>query len=380
LDDSPARVTPRCPHFGPGKCGGCHWQHIDYDAQLDFKHQVVIDQLARVGGFPEVMVHPVIPSPNPWQYRTHVTFSISVSGEPGFIATDDEHIIPIEECHIIRPELLDLFWSLDLEKIPNLERVRLQMGTESDDLLIVLSAKEDEQPELEVDTPASVSFLTGEDISLPMIGTGKVHYTVRGKTFQCTGGAFFQVNLPQAEVLVDQVLARLDLKGGENVLDLYAGGGLFTAFIADVAARVTYVESYPLSVDDADVNLAAYDNIDLIEGMVEDVLQELTAEPDAEPDADDDQDDPDLVTHYDAVVLDPPRAGLEPEALDALAALGAPKIVYVSCDLATFARDAKRLAAKGYTLQDVQPVDLFPQTYHIELVSTFLKATANGDA
>jgi 23S rRNA (uracil1939-C5)-methyltransferase len=116
------------------------------------------------------------------------------------------------------------------------------------------------------------------------------------------------------------------------------------------------VESYPPAVTDADSNLTAFDNVDLIEGAVEEVLPEL-----------------DSTTHFDVVVLDPPRAGLEAAALDALAALEAAKIVYVSCDVATFTRDAKRLASKGYRLVDVQPVDMFPQTWHIELVATLEK-------
>ncbi|MCC7207490.1 MAG: class I SAM-dependent RNA methyltransferase, partial [Anaerolineae bacterium] len=115
LEPSEARVYPRCPHFGPGRCGGCQWQHIDYPAQLDFKRQVVIDQLARIGGFQDAYVHPTLPSPDPWQYRSRVTFRLTDDGRLGFVATDDQHIIPIEECHIIRPELLDLFEQLQVE-------------------------------------------------------------------------------------------------------------------------------------------------------------------------------------------------------------------------------------------------------------------------
>lgn len=351
IKQSEWRVEPRCPHFGAGKCGGCHLQHMDYAAQLEFKRQVVVDQLARIGGFHDVIVHPTIGSPDPWAYRSHVTFHATKNGELGFIRTDNEHIIPIEECHIIRPELLDLFYAVDLEGIDTLDRVRLQVGSDSDDITLILNTVDDEEPEIESDIPASINFITKDGIPVHLIGKDHLTYTVKGHTFRVTAGGFFQVNLAQAEALVDQVLTRLDLKGHERVIDLFAGVGLFTAFMAERANHVTSVESYPPAVSDADQNLDQFDNIDLIEGDVEDVLPELEGK-------------------FDAVVLDPPRAGLEGDALDALADLRPQKIIYVSCDLATFARDAKRLVAQGYTLLDVQPVDMFPHTASIELVAT----------
>jgi len=355
LEPAESRVYPRCPHFGPGRCGGCHWQHIDYPAQLEFKRQVVLDQMMRVGGFREITVHPTIPSPNPWEYRSHVTVHMTKDGQPGFISTDDEHIYPIDECHIIRPELLEVLQALAVDPIdsPNLERVRLQVGSAPDDVVVALSTSDGEVPSIEIDLPVSVSFLDPDDAPEALIGAGTVQYVVKDHIFRVTAGGFFQVNLAQAETLVDLVLDRLQLTGSENVLDLYSGVGLFTAFLAERAALVTAVEGYPPAVDDADVNLANFTNVELIEGAVEDVLPEL--------------DDPD--THYAAAVIDPPRTGLEPKALDSLAAIAPPVIVYVSCDPATLARDAKRFAAKGYTLVDVQPVDMFPQTYHIEAVA-----------
>ncbi len=354
LEPSASRVTPRCPHFGPGRCGGCHWQHIDYPAQLEFKRQVVIDQMERLGSFHDLTVHPTVASPDPWQYRSHTTFHPTGDRRLGFVATDDEHVIPVEECHIIRPELLDLFYSLDLREIDNLDRVRLQVGTDGAERLVVLSTTDDGLPEIESDLPVSISFLSSDNAPMALIGASAVHYTIKERTFRVTAGSFFQVNLPQAEILVDLMLNRLDVQAGDAVLDLYAGVGLFTAFLAARAARVTAVESYPPAVSDADANLADFDNVDLIEGAVEDAL-------------------PEQAGPYAAAVVDPPRTGLEPAALDALAALSPRQIVYVSCDPATLARDAKRLVAKGYQLIDVQPVDMFPQTYHIEAVATFTR-------
>jgi 23S rRNA (uracil1939-C5)-methyltransferase len=265
--------------------------------------------------------------------------------------------VPIQECHIIRPELQDLLESLDLEALKgsNLSHIRLQVGTDGEERLIALSTLDNLPPSVEIDLPLSVSFLAEDGRPQTLIGAGKVHYSIKGRTFQATAGSFFQVNLSLTEQLVDLTLARLALQGTENVLDLYSGVGLFTAFLAERAASVTAVEGFPTAVDDADSNLSDLSNVTLIEGLVEDVL-------------------PELDETFDAVVLDPPRGGVEATALDALAALAPAKVVYVSCDPATLARDAKRLLAKGYALQDVQPLDMFPQTYHIEAVATFVRA------
>jgi 23S rRNA (uracil1939-C5)-methyltransferase len=355
FNPSPDRVRPRCPHFGPGKCGGCHWQHIDYPAQLRFKEQIVRDQFARLGGLPDVRVLPIIASPDEWAYRDHVTFSLTPDGKLGFVATDNQTVIPIQECYIIRPELLDLFEQINLEDIPNLTRVRLQVGSDAADRLMLISTEDDQPPEVEIDFPASVNFLLSDNEPFNLIGSTHVNYTIKGRTFRVTAGGFFQVNLPQAETLVDLVLEALDLRGDESVLDLYAGVGLFTAFIAERASLVTSVESYPPAVTDADDNLHDFENIDLIEGSVEDVLFNLEGP-------------------FDAAVVDPPRQGLDREALEALIEHKPRTIVYVSCDPATLARDAKQLVAAGYTLDAVQPVDMFPQTFHIEAVTRFTLA------
>lgn len=351
---SPDRVVPRCPHFGPGKCGGCHWQHSDYTAQLRFKEQVVRDQMQRIGGIPDPVVYPTIPSPEPWRYRSHVTFSVTPEGHLGFVSTDNIHILPITECHIIRPELQELFHELAFD-LPTLDRVRLQVGSDRDDRMVALSTSDDEPPGLEADIRASVNFLASDNVPMNMVGTSYVEYTVNGRTFRVTAGSFFQVNLPQAERLVEIALERLELQGGESVLDLYAGVGLFTAFIAEHAGLVTSVESYPPALSDADRNLDGFENVELIEGNVEDVLGAL--------------DGP-----FDAALVDPPRQGLEGVALDGIVRHKPRVIVYVSCDPATLARDTKRFAGQGYRLRDVQPVDMFPQTFHIEAVATFDRA------
>ncbi len=353
-DASPDRVEPSCSHYKQGGCGGCQWQHIAYPAQLRLKRIVMIDQLQRVGKLDRPSVRETLPGPvGEWAYRVKATFHTDTSGALGFWSDDNRRIIPIEECHIIRPELMDLLGELDFEGTPEIDRVRLQVGTDGE-LMITLSATDDRPPSLETDMPISINFLLSDNVPINLIGGTNTRYEVNGRWFRVTAGGFFQVNPAAAGLLVDEVMHGLNLHGDESVLDLYSGVGLFSAFIAPDAGMVTTIESYPPAVTDAEVNLAEFDNIDLIEGPVEAVLADAPGP-------------------YDLAVVDPPRTGMAPRALDALVAHAPRVLMYVSCDPATLARDAQRLLRQGYRLESVQPVDMFPQTFHIESVSRFVR-------
>ncbi len=301
LDASPQRVPPRCPHFGV--CGGCHYQHIAYPAQLDFKTQVVRDQLERVGKFASPPVERALPSPAAWEYRNSVAFSPTEDGRLGFWSHSEERVVPIRECHIIRPELQALFQDLDLA-LPDLRRLTLRVGADGD-LLVVFETEDAEPPALEADFAVSAAMLlpTGEAANL--IGDNVIYERCAGREWQVSAGSFFQVNPPAAEHLVRLVDDLVALRDGEAVLDLYSGVGLFTAGLARVAGRVAGVEANPDAVADAAVNLDDTDNVELYEGAVEEVLPALVDQP------------------FDVVVLDPPRAGVEPAVIDALLEIGA---------------------------------------------------------
>ncbi len=346
---SPDRVEAPCPHYGPGLCGGCHWQHIDYARQLDLKRAVVVDQLKRIGKVEEPTVHLTIPSPKPWHYRAHLTFSLKDDGSFAFWNDDNTALEPIDICLIMDEALADLYHEVNLTS-PDIEQVRFQVGSELDDLMIVLYSQTEQAPELALDLPVSVNLLLPDNEPINLIGKAHVTYTIKHRNFRVTAGGFFQTNQGVTELLVEGLLEQLDLQGHETVLDLYAGVGLFTSFIAEQAEHVVSVESYPPAVTDADINMAEMDNVDLVEGPVEGVL-------------------PDLIGPFDAVVLDPPRSGLDASVIDELARLEPPLIVYVSCDVATLARDIKRFQKKGFRLVDVQPYDMFPQTYHVENIA-----------
>ncbi len=380
LTASPHRVQPVCAHFGPGLCGGCHWQHITYEAQLAFKQEIVADQLTRIGKFRAPPVSPIVPSPSPWHYRTSATFTAIPGAIPalempdedqgeghdpsedrtpdeiialGFYSDDNSQIIPIEECHILHPALQELYDILSLGE-PVIERVRFQVGSDPADRMIILHTADDLAPQIEVNFPVSVNLLLSDNEPVNLIGSPQTHYTLLGRSFRVTAGSFFQVNLPVASLLVEHVLEQLDLHGDETVLDLYSGVGLFTAFIAERAGLVISAESYPPAVTDADVNLGDLDNVDLIEGVVEGVLEDIEGP-------------------IDAVVVDPPRSGLELAVIEHLLRLRPPRLIYVSCDPATLARDLQLLCRHEYRLIDVRPFDMFPQTFHIECVATLLR-------
>ncbi len=356
LEPSPARVEPLCPHFGAGRCGGCQLQHIACPAQARLKGLVVVDQLRRIGGIGEPPVLEPIPDATGWEYRNHARFHVDDEGHPGFVATDGQRIVPIEDCPILHPNLRELLAALDL-RLPYAEWLELRTGTATGDLMLVLQTVNEEPPSLEVDLPLSIVQVRHDGALAPLIGLDYIEERFLGRTFRISATSFYQINTPQAERLIELVREALALEAEEAVLDAYAGVGMFTAFLAEAGAYITAIESNHVAVADARHNLADFERVRVLEGVVERLL-------------------PDLAARFDAVLVDPPRAGLDRRVLDAIVAAEPRRIAYVSCDPATLARDARRLLAQGYTLQWVQPVDLFPQTYHIENVALFTPEVA----
>jgi 23S rRNA (uracil1939-C5)-methyltransferase len=352
LEPSPDRVEPTCPYFGQEGCGGCQWQHIDYQAQVRLKARIVADQLERIGKIEEPPMQLPLAAPSAWSYRNHAQFHPAPGANLGFQKATGDEVIAIERCPILHPLLADLYAILDLTDLPGLVRLVMRAGTATGDRLIAFEMEEDRPPALETDEPVSCVLMLSEGGHANLIGDNYITEQVAGHTYRISASSFFQVNTPQAAELVRLVLGYLDLQGDETVLDAYCGVGLFTTHLAEHAGLVIGVESAPAAVDDLLENTTEVDNVEIIEGAVEDVL-------------------PDVSVSLDAAVVDPPRGGLDRFALDALVDRGPSRIVYVSCDPATLGRDAKRLMRDGYRLIEVQPVDMFPQTYHIESVALF---------
>ena len=327
LEASSQRAAPRCPHFGD--CGGCHYQHLSYEAQLAAKQRILTEQLSRLAGLTDLPLGPPVPSPNPWCYRNHVQFHRAADGRPGFRAFRSSRVVPITECHLPEPELNEL-WPR-LPRAPGGGRFSLRRGTGG--------------------PPAS-----GEDPPPGGPPPAPVEFALPFGSFRVSPGSFFQVNTPMAAALAGEVVHTMTgglPDGGRNaeVLDLYCGVGLFSLALAPQAGGVVGVERSASACTDFRGNLRGCRNVRLIEGEVERVLAAGGL-------------------HSQAAVADPPRAGLGRRVAQALTAMpGLELLVYVSCDPATLARDAAELARGGLRLRWLRLFDLFPQTYHIETLS-----------
>lgn len=354
LRQSPDRIQPRCAHFGV--CGGCHYQHMPYEEQLRVKEQIVREQFVRIAGVSEPPMLPIQPSPQAWNYRNTVQFHLDAQGKPGYQEAGSHRVVPISECHLPQEILAKIWPLLDLEPLPGLERVILRAGA-GDELLLALEGSGEAMPEFSVDLPLSAVYL-GPAGSMVLAGDDGLIFEVLEKPFRVSAGSFFQVNLEQAAAMVQYLLGRLPLGKDTTLLDVYCGVGLFSAFMAPRVGRCVGIELSQSACEDYAANLDDCDNVELYIGAAEDVL-------------------PALELKADIVLVDPPRAGLERLALDAIAALAPAVLTYVSCDPSTLARDVKRLIAAGYELKEVKPFDLFPQTYHVECVA-ILGRVKNG--
>lgn len=359
IEASADRVYPQCPHFGPGQCWSCQWQHIDYRAQLLLKQDVLADQLYRVGKFEDLLIErtlkPVVPSPQQWIYNQNVTMVRDKNGNFGYYRVDGRTIEAIEECPVLHPDLQTLFQMIDID-FEDLERMQLWRGSDGE-TMVILEMSQDSAPQLTADFPTSVNIILPDNEPVNLVGDSMVFYEVGQRLFRVTAGGTFRANVEQINNLIATILDMLVLSEHDAVLDLYAGVGVFSAFLANRAGLVTLVESYPPMATDAEENLKDFDNVDIIEGNVEDVLVALSEAGEI----------------YESAVLDPPSSGMSKEAKQSIIELNIPKLVYISSDPATLARDMRQFAKAGYELQRVQPIDFAPQTYYIDSVALLVK-------
>ncbi len=360
LKASSDRIEAKCKHFT--QCGGCHYQNLAYENQLKAKTEILRDQLQRIGKIENPPVQPMVASPLEWNYRNHMQFHLTEDGKLGYVfplPVREGRVRAIEECHL--PEAnINTFWpELQFESRMNLERVSLRSG-QNDELMLVLESDTEETPELEIEADISVVHIYEDH---PVVIAGQDHFFVNilGKDFHVSADSFFQVNTKMAEKMVEHLLVKLPITNYQSpnspitLLDVYCGAGLLSKFFAPKYAKVIGIETSPSACEDFGINLDEFDNVELYEGIAERVLPAL-AEQLAQP------------TH---MIVDPPRAGIEKHALDAILNIKPQIIAYVSCDPSTLARDAAKLINSGYRLQEVTPFDLFPQTYHIESISIF---------
>ena len=351
LEPSPLRSEPRCAHFG--ECGGCQYQHMSYAAQVEAKTAILIDQLERIGKLSPVTVQRVAPSERDYEYRNHIQLHQSPDGRLGYFRPRSSQVLTIRECHLPEPPIAALRPQLEFEPGAGIERIGLRLGA-GDDLQVILESKDPRPPELSIEgLPVSVVHLSPAG-TLVLAGSPTITIEILGRPFRVSAGSFFQTNTGVAASMASYIVERLERRGCLHpqaaALDLYCGVGLFSAFLAGRVGRLVGVESSPGAVDDFSLNLDEFDHVEIYEAPVEHVLPGLDLRPEF-------------------ILVDPPREGLGKGVIDSLLKLGALLLVYVSCDPATLARDARRLSEGGYKLAELALFDQFPQTSHFESIS-----------
>jgi 23S rRNA (uracil1939-C5)-methyltransferase len=383
---SPHRVEAPCPYFG--RCGGCRLQHMAYPAQLAFKAKQVADALERIGGLTGVPVRPILGAEETLGYRNKMEFTVARSANTRATTVIGLHeadrydsVLDIERC-LLQSEAMNALLAearaFEQDSGEGLLRfLVLREGRHTGELManVVtsapavselaplarrLSAREPGTTSVVMNVnPKKASVAVGVEEHL-LGGRDHIRERMGGLTFQVSANSFFQTNTRQAERLFQLIIESAGLTGRETVYDLYSGTGAISLLLARRARWVYGIEVAQAAVDDAGVNAAAngITNCTFVCGEVRVVLPELIAKG---------------VT-AEVVVADPPRAGFHPKALHALITLGARRIVYVSCNPTTLARDLGELVRGGYRLEWVQPVDMFPHTPHIEAVARLERA------
>ena len=334
LEASADRVAPPCGYYG--ECTGCQWQHLSYPAQLQAKQTKVIDALQRIAGFHDAPVLPVLASPEQYGYRNHARFTVGREGGLGFVNRETRRFVQIDRCMLMHAGINRLLEELQ-DKCGETTQLAIRAGKETGDFLV--------QPTLK-----------NPEIAIP---TGQKHYleSVGGREFRVASPSFFQVNIEQAGRLVQVVREALDLAGNEVLLDAYTGVGTFAILLAPYVKKVYAVEESSAAVADARENAAGLDNVEFLLGKAEDVMAEVAG----------------LTEPPDVVLLDPPRAGCHAEVLHRIIGLNPPRLVYVSCDPETLSRDLKILCNGHYSIDRIQPLDMFPQTHHVESVAVLTR-------
>jgi 23S rRNA (uracil1939-C5)-methyltransferase len=389
LEPSPDRVEAPCPYFG--RCGGCRLQHLAYPAQLRFKAKQVADCLARIAGVPDVPLRPIIGAPELYGYRNKMEFTVARARaregmDIGLHQADRyDVVLDIDRC-LIQSEAMNalLAEARAFFAEGKLSVYEQESGEGLLRFLVLREAKRTGEAMVNIVTsapqlselvplanrlrrrvpqtasvilnvnPKKASVAVGVEEHL-LAGRDHIRETLDGLVFQISANSFFQTNMLQAERLFALVLESTELTGTETVVDLYSGTGAITLLLARRCRWVYGIEVAQAAVDDAQRNAKAngIENCTFLAGEVRSVLPQLIGRG----------------IRAEVVVADPPRAGFHPKALRALMTLGPRRIVYVSCNPATMARDLGELARGGYRIEWVQPLDMFPHTPHIEAVA-----------
>lgn len=397
LEPSKHRVPKKCPVAR--QCGGCQIQELSYEAQLDFKTKKVRGNLERIGGFPaqllDEVMEPICGMDEPFYYRNKAQFPIGVDKDgkivTGFYAGRTHQIIPNMECALgvsVNEEILriivDFMNNFGISAYDEntgrglVRHVLIRYGFTSGEIMVCLVINGDKIPKCEelvdnlikIPGMTSITYSANKENTNVIMGKeigvlwGQAYITdyIGEVKYQISPLSFFQVNPVQTEKLYGLALEYAGLKGEETVWDLYCGIGTISLFLAQKAERVYGVEIIPQAIDDAKNNAKINDitNAEFCVGKAEEVLSEYYANYEREYGE---------KAYADVIVVDPPRKGCEETLLNTMTQMQPERIVYVSCDSATLARDLKYLCERGYELKRVRPVDQFPHTVHVEVVT-----------
>jgi len=365
LRPSPWRVDPPCPYFG--QCGGCHWQHIDPALQVEFKKEILQDTLTRLGGLERVPPIAVTPSPQPYHYRLRV--QLKVQGEAiGYYEERSHRLVAIEHCAIAHPLVNRILTALrqSLPLFRSLEEIEINVSPEEEQGTLRLHSRrfspdtEHLLPEFQSKHPVLKGMILAGGKRVKRFGDPVLYFTIsfrrhnedRSLRLRTSPESFFQVHLEQNQRLIQAVHEWADVQPQERVLDLYSGVGNFTLPLAVGAKEAWGIEENPRAVEDARFNADqnGIPSCTFIQGKVEDVLKTLAAK------------------RFEVVVLDPPRTGCK-RIVNQITQLEPKRIIYVSCEPTTLARDLRLFLERGYRLEDLRLLDLFPQSYHMEVVA-----------
>jgi 23S rRNA (uracil1939-C5)-methyltransferase len=402
LEEGPERVKPVCRHAET--CGGCTWQHVSYEEQLRFKRQHVEDHMQRIGGLKSLIPEATLPAPEQLYYRNKMEYSFGdrrwltrAEIESG-VEFDDkdvaagmhapgrfDRILNLEECHLQIPvsyQLLDFVRSYALEhdissynprqKTGFLRNLMIRNGRHTGDLMVNIVSSADDDATISALSDAllehfpAITTITNNINDTPspssegryqkvIYGPGYIEELIGGNRFKIGPNTFFQTNTLQAEALYETAKKFAALQPDDLVFDLYCGVGSLTFFVADAVKKAVGIELNPVSVDNAVENaeINGITNCAFETGDMKDVFTQTFIEKYGRPDV---------------IITDPPRAGMHPDVVQTLKELAVERLVYVSCNSATMARDLAELS-EVYEIGTVQPVDMFPQTYHIETVA-----------
>ncbi|MFC8015068.1 class I SAM-dependent RNA methyltransferase [Streptomyces cinereoruber] len=364
LDPSKDRVEPPCPFAGPGKCGGCDWQHAKPGAQRRLKGEVIAEQLQRLAGLtPEEAgwdgtVMPAegdkLPAGEVPQWRTRVQYAIDPEGRAGLRKHRSHDVEAIDHCMIAAEGVSEL--GVEKRTWEGMASVEAIAASGSNDRQVILTPRPGARlPLVELDKPVSVMRVDEKDGGVHRVhGRAFVRERADERTHRVGSGGFWQIHPKAADTLMKAVMQGLLPRKGDTALDLYCGVGLFAGALADrVGDRgaVLGIESGKRAVEDARHNLQHFERVRIEQGKVESVLPRTG------------------ITEVDLIVLDPPRAGAGKQTVHHLTTLGARRIAYVACDPAALARDLAYFGERGYRVRTLRAFDLFPMTHHVECVA-----------